>query len=94
MTGFPAASPAFAELLGIPTRGAFAWLRPTGQDADVGGSVNGDIMLRDISGDVIAGLRDDSGTSEHGRRQQSGNGDLHGSGRPRSRSAMAVGTRT
>jgi hypothetical protein len=40
---------------------------------------------------VIA-RRDDSGSSEHGGRQQSENGNLHGSGRPMSRSAVAVGT--
>ena len=90
-----AASPATAELLlGVPTLSAFAWPRPTGPKADRGGSVNSDIMLRDIGGAAIASLRDDSGTSEHGCRQQSENGDLHGSGRPWSRSATAVGTKT
>jgi hypothetical protein len=75
-----AAGPASAELLGVPTPGAFAWLRPAGQEANPAGSDNGDIMLGDIGGAAIASLRSDCGTGEHGRSQESESGDLHGSG--------------
>jgi hypothetical protein len=87
----PAAVPAPAGPLGIPTNGALGWPVQTGQGANRSGGDDGDIVLGHISGAMIA-RRDDAGSSERGGRQESKNGDLHGSGRPRSKSAMVVGT--
>ena len=84
-----------AELLGGRTIGAFVLRGPAYQKAYLFGSYNGEIVLGervDIAGAAIAG--DDPGTSEHGGCQESKNGDLHGAGRRKSRSAMAVITRT
>jgi hypothetical protein len=91
-----AAGPAPADLLGVPTQAASVWLGPAGPEANQRGRGGGDIVLGegvDISGAVIA-RRDDSCCSEHGSHEESENGDLHGSGRPDSQSAVTVGTGT
>jgi hypothetical protein len=89
----PAAGPTLADLLGVPTPATFGWLGQAEPVTKRSGSEDGKIMLGDITGAAVA-RRDDAGSSEHGGRQKSKNGDLHDAGRPRSRSAMDVGTRT
>ena len=53
------------------------------------GSDGGDIVISGI-GRAVTTRRDDAGSSERSGRQQSENGDLHGSGRLGSRSVLVV----
>lgn len=71
-----------AYLLHLPTHPAVASPIEAAPDALLSGSDDGEVVLEDVTCAAIA-RRDGGGGGEHGSRQHSENGDLHGSGRSR-----------